>query len=333
MSAYEPPTITEMTPGPLEPLDMPDQQMLGLAALREAFPAGAIGKLPRYVGARDSKGKNKKDCTVCGGYHDVPSIHLDYVGHAATTDRLLKVDPFWTWEPVAFDTDGSPLVKVVGKEASMWIRLTVCGVTRLGVGICGSDAFELEKQLIGDAIRNAAMRFGVALDLWSKEDLHAIQNPETKAPSDAPPPGSGEERPPEAKRPVLLGDAEALWDLQLRIESLPPASRDDLRSRWKETNALSGLAIDRLPAGSLKVAEALVKAFEQQAGAGKEWNKRSAGNTVRKAIAAVVASLVQPNGAQEGAEVPLSRDGADEGAEAPGSPPVPPEGTSDAPTA
>jgi hypothetical protein len=42
----------------------------------------------------------------------------------------------------------------------------VCGVTRIGVGD-GKNA----KERIGDAIRNAAMRFGVALDLWAKENL------------------------------------------------------------------------------------------------------------------------------------------------------------------
>ena len=41
----------------------------------------------------------------------------------------------------------------------------------------GDDAFEVHKQLISDALRNAAMRFGVALDLWSKEDLHGAQSP------------------------------------------------------------------------------------------------------------------------------------------------------------
>ena len=40
--------------------------------------------------------------------------------------------------------------------------------------------FELEKQLISDAIRNAAMRFGVALDLWAKEDLHAGKTADVK---------------------------------------------------------------------------------------------------------------------------------------------------------
>jgi hypothetical protein len=112
------------------------------AALRKPFPAGAIGKLPK------------------GG------VMLDYVGHAATTDRLLQVDPEWNWEPLALDERGHPAVDGGG---NLWIKLTVAGVTRLGVGD-GKSA----KECIGDAIRNAAMRFGVALDLWAKEDLHAM---------------------------------------------------------------------------------------------------------------------------------------------------------------
>ena len=109
------------------------------AALRKPFDKASIGKLPK------------------GG------TMLDYVGHAATTDRLLGVDPNWSWEPFAVDERGLP---ALDSRGNLWIRLTVCGVTRIGVGD-GKSA----KEVIGDAIRNAAMRFGVALDLWSKEEL------------------------------------------------------------------------------------------------------------------------------------------------------------------
>jgi hypothetical protein len=121
--------------------------------LREPFPPEVIGKLPKA------------------------GISLDYVGHAAVTDRLLAVDPEWVWEPVAWAEDGAPLIRYGQKEASLWIRLTVCGVTRIGVGTAPPGAFELEKQLISDALRNAAMRFGVALDLWSKEALPEVAEP------------------------------------------------------------------------------------------------------------------------------------------------------------
>lgn len=108
-------------------------------ALRKPFPPESVGKLPK------------------GG------VMLDYVGHAAVTDRLLTVDPDWTWEPFAVGPDGLPLPD---HEGNLWIRLTICGITRIGVGD-GKNA----KERIGDALRNAAMRFGVALDLWAKENL------------------------------------------------------------------------------------------------------------------------------------------------------------------
>lgn len=111
------------------------------AALRKPFPASAIGKLPK------------------GG------TMLDYCGHAAVTDRLLMADPDWCWEPFAVDEQGLPAYQ----NGCLWIRLTVCGVTRIGVGD-GPDP----KQRIGDAIRNAAMRFGVALDLWSRQELEGV---------------------------------------------------------------------------------------------------------------------------------------------------------------
>jgi hypothetical protein len=117
------------------------------AELRKPFPPEHVGKLPRGP------------------------IQIDYVGHGATTDRLLEVDPLWNWEPLRFnETDGMPTFGYDdrGNPISLWIKLTVCGVTRLGVGTCPSGQADAEKVLIGDALRNAAMRFGVALDLWIK---------------------------------------------------------------------------------------------------------------------------------------------------------------------
>ena len=100
---------------------------------------------------------------------------LDYVGHAAVTDRLnMVVGPeHWNWEPLALTEEGMPRID---RSGNLWIKLTINGVTKLGVGD-GKSA----KELIGDALRNAAMRFGVALDLWSKEELESnIANPENK---------------------------------------------------------------------------------------------------------------------------------------------------------
>lgn len=135
------------------------------AALRAPFPATAIGKLPKPTKKDNAKGK----CDECGGWHGLPAVHLDYVGHAAATDRLLQVDPEWTWKPMAQGPNGEPLLT----NGGLWIELTVCGVTRPGFGDEGNG--KGTKEIIGDAIRNAAMRFGVALDLWAKEDLNASE--------------------------------------------------------------------------------------------------------------------------------------------------------------
>lgn len=149
------------------------------AALRKPFDAKVVGKLPRSTCRECTRSQRKRcdqhqwvsNCPSCHGSHTSACIHLDYVGHAATTDRLLSVDPGWSWEPMALDATGLP---ALDRGNNLWIRLTVAGITRIGVGD-GSSA----KECIGDAIRNAAMRFGVALDLWSKEELEQERGPAT----------------------------------------------------------------------------------------------------------------------------------------------------------
>lgn len=147
------------------------------AKLREPFPASQVGKLPRVWckacrdvarQGRTCEQHQKRPCPVCRNNMTTAHLHLDYVGHAAVTNRLLEVDPFWQWEPMVRDENGWPKLD---PEGNLWINLTVLGVTRPGYGTEDRTDSDATKILIGDAIRNAAMRFGVALDLWSKEDL------------------------------------------------------------------------------------------------------------------------------------------------------------------
>jgi hypothetical protein len=148
-----------------------------LAKLRRPFPPHQISKLPKETGTQAKKrkedqatGKWPAKCSVCEGYHHPNAVHLDYVGHAALTDRLLDTDLHWTWEPAAYTSDGLP---AFDRNGGLWIKLTVCGVTRLGYGSAdGKTGGDAVKEIIGDALRNAAMRFGAALDLWHKGDLH-----------------------------------------------------------------------------------------------------------------------------------------------------------------
>lgn len=172
MPVAHPSTLTDEQPGEAE--DRYDPVELAhivaqLERLREPFPPEMVEKLPKptFKGAWDNK--RGGSCKVCHGYHVLDNcIHLDYIGHANVTNRLLEVDPFWEWEPMSYTPEGTPYFS----DGGLWIKLTVCGMTRIGYG----DGKNV-KEVIGDAIRNAAMRFGVALDLWSKIDLHAERNP------------------------------------------------------------------------------------------------------------------------------------------------------------
>lgn len=123
-----------------------------LAKLRDPFPADQIGKLPKA------------------------GLFLDFVGHGFLTARFLDVDPEWTWEPFALDANGLPLLDESG---GLWIRLTICGVTRIGYGDAGGKkGANAVKEAIGDALRNSGMRFGAALALWCKGDPDAPAPPQ-----------------------------------------------------------------------------------------------------------------------------------------------------------
>ncbi|QEW26702.1 hypothetical protein [Roseovarius indicus] len=191
----------------------------GLDLLREPFPANQISKLPKPTKRQtdEVRADFKKGirCKECGQWHHPQVVHLDYVGHAALTDRLLDCDPNWNWEPMAFSEAGTPLMDDNG---GMWIKLTVCNQTRLGYGHPdgkrGGDAI---KEVIGDALRNAAMRFGAALDLWHKGDLHAAEDE------------------PEKEDPKSEHNGPSKDDIETATTSLSNADTlDRLRAIWSE---------------------------------------------------------------------------------------------------
>jgi len=96
-------------------------------------------------------------------------MQLDFVGHADITRILIEIDPMWSWEPCGW-VNGRPHVHVENGMATMWARLTVHGKPMLGVGSVRADKAELDKELVGDFLRNAAMRFGISLALWTKQE-------------------------------------------------------------------------------------------------------------------------------------------------------------------
>lgn len=152
---------------------------------------------PAKVAQLPSRRKNKQT----GQWED--GKPLDYLGHADVTDLLLVHDPHWNWEPVAWTDQGLPgIVKdAQGWPVGLWIRLTIHGVTRLGYGNCAPGKDDAVKELIGDAIRNAALRFGVALQLWSKADKDGWEDlPEAGPGDDAPTPPQDAPATPDAPK-------------------------------------------------------------------------------------------------------------------------------------
>lgn len=143
---------------------------------------------------------------------------LDYVGHATVTKILLDIDPEWTLEPV-LDERGLPVIDInPNGEAVMWGRLTVLGHTRLGVGTCPGKAFDREKQLVSDLLRNCAMRFGIATALWSKEEW-----------SQPPPPP-----------PVQMADSAAVDMLTAGLAALTPEQLERY-GEWRKANNIPSL--------------------------------------------------------------------------------------------
>jgi hypothetical protein len=209
-------------PGPGE--WTPDLQRYALAMLRVPFPTSAQGLLPKAYKRDDP---DKSNCDICGGYH-AAGIHLDYVGHAAVTDRLLTVDPWWNWEPASTDEEGLP---ILDRGGNMWIRLTIAEVTRLGYGD-GADA----KVRIGDAIRNAGLRFGIATYLWTKDELESLIGSE-KPTRRAPPKGSKGVGDGDGRKRVQGRDPRTAGKTQLHVDD-----RNKISAKLSELK-ISGPAI------------------------------------------------------------------------------------------
>jgi hypothetical protein len=104
-------------------------------------------------------------------------MQLDFVGHADVTKMIIEIDPMWTWEPVAFSTDGLPAYRVENGMAHMAGWLTIHGVRRLGIGSVAHNKPDLLKELASDFLRNAAMRFGICLSLWTKQEWDDVDRP------------------------------------------------------------------------------------------------------------------------------------------------------------
>lgn len=191
------------------------------AALSRPFRQDEIELLPKQL-RKDDKDRfpceegpslrhASKDGHACGGYH-AKSVHLHYAGHANITMRLNEAagPDGWSWTPAFVDptplqaellrgavaAGNADLTRLLFEQVAtsgvfrggpdgMWISLTIRGVTKLGFAdAAGKNGPNAWKELIGDGLRNAAMRFGVGTYLWAKSDTAdalKTRNPEGDA--------------------------------------------------------------------------------------------------------------------------------------------------------
>jgi len=157
--------------------------------LREPFPPEAVGLRP-VVTCPACKGTDvvcEKHhpavlCETCGELAPEGHEHHEYIGHAWIRERFTEADEDWSWEPLAGDDRGLPLLD---KHGGLWIRLTIGGRSTLGYGDApdtyGSNAV---KVAISNAFRNAAQNFGVALEMWKRKTPGTVSA--TPAPDEDP---------------------------------------------------------------------------------------------------------------------------------------------------
>jgi hypothetical protein len=188
------------------------EQLAALQRLRAPFAAEQVSSRPEITCPACADGKHgrcaehdKTVCPVCGSYVTTAHIDLDYVGHAEITGRLLDVDPLYSWEPMARTARDLPLLD---EYNGLWMTLTVCGVTRYGYGDASRRGMNSTsvKEIIGNALRNAGMRFGMGLELWKPGARAAVE-------------------PSEAAKICERLDEKAVWNTPRALEEMRRRAR------------------------------------------------------------------------------------------------------------
>jgi len=260
------PTGTDASAEALDALNQPDATADFWAALCAPFSADEIELLPKPFAKDSPKGDCRPDRNglACGGYHGLPAVHLSYVGHAGITDRLNDVcgPDGWGWEPFALDQRGLPLVADGGLWIRLWVNPPVGRVEKIGYGDAPGKN-NATKELIGDALRNAAMRFGIGTYLWGKSDKAKA----TLERGDAEAKGTGEPEPehhqqqPQRQQRSTPGHERpphvvAFYEAFAALDALDQAT---VRSRWTDRNLPSGgpdhLTVEEADRAALLIAE------------------------------------------------------------------------------
>lgn len=193
---------------------------------------------------------------------------IEFVGHADLTLQLIEVDPNWSWEPFAVDpATGGPMIYQRGEMWVMWAKLHLLGTETIEVGTCEPGKPEIDKELVGDFLRRAAMRRGFATKLWSKTDRQAgLNGHNATEPAAAPAPKVAKAKPAPEPEPASAPESdfqptpEAIKAVSavLRVpdawEALPDGVSDIRTPEWKWYWQLAGKSdeeLDGLPWGTI----------------------------------------------------------------------------------
>jgi hypothetical protein len=126
--------------------------------LKELSQAVSPELVKQRIGWRDRAGRD----------HEV-----DYVEWHAVADLLDRICPDWTHEVTG--------IKQIGDFVAVTASITIKGVTRQGVGTGSAYDEKGIKKAEHDALKRAAVKFGVARELYRKEEEAAPQRNGTGA--------------------------------------------------------------------------------------------------------------------------------------------------------
>lgn len=251
------------------------------AVLMADFSAEQVGHKPVVWCKQCTEANKRERGATCANHKIVKCLKcrtkvtdghncLDFVGHADARARLCQADPEWTWEPFEFPGVGA-LVVDNGSPVGLWIKLTIGGVSKPGYGSVDRGKAEAMKELIGDALRNAALSFGVAWKLWAKGDRTEGNEPAESGTRSAPqsagaafenatpapprqPNGNGNVTRPPVREQVPAASGEPDEDAQPYADEVHEArtlvALRDINTRAREAHKLAAMIRNPTTGGS-----------------------------------------------------------------------------------
>jgi len=161
---------------------------------------------------------------------------IDTINHAVVTDRLNKVCPGWTMgEPQFITVDGADGMKHCLAVVN-WMQIGTVRRYEIGESERPSTFGDEAKKAMSDWIKRAAMRFGVAIDLWAKEDLNVTSGGESTSQSNT---GQGSVTSPrDASGAQASADGMSAEDASPSLSVLPGGGTDEAAPGDQGTVAL-----------------------------------------------------------------------------------------------